>query len=168
MAFELVAEPHLLRRDEAERRVVDLQIAGQRRQAQPIGAVGSRRRSAVGSDLLDVHRRRERVERQATRIDDADAFQRKEPQSSIRSLCDVRAERSRVGAAPHPVRAAETVGRIVRSEGRFPSAGWPTRRFRYAQFAPDRTAWTARNRRRHPRSSNEPRCTAVRRERTAS
>ena len=39
---------------------------------------------AVGDDLLDVHGRRERVEREVTRIDDADAIRRREPQSAIR------------------------------------------------------------------------------------
>ena len=42
-AFQLVAKAHLLRRDQAERGVIDLQIANQRRQAQgpPAREVGS-------------------------------------------------------------------------------------------------------------------------------
>src|SRR4029453_9922516 len=50
--FELDAEAVLLRRDEAQRRVVDLQVAPARRQAQALSRIVRR---TVGGDLLDVH-----------------------------------------------------------------------------------------------------------------
>src|SRR5262249_26715897 len=80
-AFELVSKKNFLRRDEAERGVVNLQIANMRRQWHlPV----LRRRSqivglVVGGDLLDMHWRRKIVEEQVAGIDDADATQRDEP-----------------------------------------------------------------------------------------
>ena len=89
LALELVAEPHLLRRDKTERRVVDLQIARQRGQAEVRICEGIRIVGlAVGDDLLDMHGRRKTVERQAARIHDADAGRANEPQSPIGSLAD--------------------------------------------------------------------------------
>src|SRR5262249_11677192 len=86
--FELVAEEDLFRSDEAERRVVDLEIAYPWRQAH-IPTSGSRSvRSVVGGDLLDVYWRRKFVEGKMARIDDADAIEECEPQLSIGGLRD--------------------------------------------------------------------------------
>ena len=78
LPVEAVPEADLFRRDEAERRVVDLQVADARRQS------NGRRRGAAGQSLrsnfvirdqtLDMDRRSDRIERKAMRVDDLDAF----------------------------------------------------------------------------------------------
>ena len=86
-ALQLVTEVNLVRRDQAERCVINHQVADQRRQprarggriAGPVLPVGL----AVGGDLFDVHRRRKFVEGKVTRIDDADAVVGQELQLSI-------------------------------------------------------------------------------------
>ncbi len=91
-AFQLVAKEILLRSDETERCIVDLQIAHQRWQTHASRL--QRRRVvdlAVGSDLLDVDRRREFVEGKMARIDDLYAFSRHEPQFAIGRLSYPRA-----------------------------------------------------------------------------
>src|SRR5208283_2993439 len=103
-AFQLVTKKHLLRRDEAEPGIVDLEIANQRRQAQTGRRIVA---LAIGADLLDMHRRRKLVERKVTRIDDADAVPRQEPNSSIRGFGNTRAEASRVQMTPNTVRTVE-------------------------------------------------------------
>ena len=94
----------LLWRNKAERGVVDREIADQRRQAQVrrqlVGVI-------VGGDLLNVYRRRKVVERKVTRVDDADAIVRQEPQLSIRRLGDARAVGADARMAPDSVRAVE-------------------------------------------------------------
>src|ERR1035441_4626409 len=90
---------HLIRRDKAERGIVDLEIAGPRRQPNvrncraagqilPIGPV-------VGCDLLDVDRRREFVESKMMGIDHLDAFSRYVPKSAIARLRESRSEGGR-------------------------------------------------------------------------
>jgi len=80
VAFELVFEMDLLRRDQAKIGVVDLEVASQRGQAQVRRGIVC---LAVGGDLLDVHRRREFVEGKVTRIDDADAVPGREPRGFV-------------------------------------------------------------------------------------
>ena len=46
---------------------------------------------AIGSDLLNVHRRRKSIERKVVRVDDANAATTQEPQLAIRRFCDIRA-----------------------------------------------------------------------------
>src|SRR5262249_40433134 len=88
-AFELVAKLILLRGDEAERRVVDLQVAHERWQVRLLSCCGGYVVAlAVGRDLLDVYRRRQLVQRQVLWIDDADAAWRDEPQTSVGRLGD--------------------------------------------------------------------------------
>ena len=97
--FELDAEPVLLRRDEAERRVVDLEIANERRKPDQACVVCL----AIGDDLLDVYGWRKCVERKTMRIDNADAAKRQEPQSAIRGFCDNRAIAEFHSEIPHSV-----------------------------------------------------------------
>src|SRR6266436_2311727 len=59
IAFQLVAKEYLLRRDQTECRVVNLQIAYQRRQTNLSASVIS---LAVSDELLDMHGRRKFVE----------------------------------------------------------------------------------------------------------
>src|SRR5262249_12156512 len=107
-AFELDAKPILFWRDQAERRVVDLQIARQRGQTDAsIGALIRIVRLSVGDNLLDVHRRRKCVGEKVPRIDHADAILANEPQSSIRALGDLRTEPAGKGTASYSVRTVE-------------------------------------------------------------
>src|SRR5262249_36207471 len=97
--------------DEAQRRVVNFQIAYERGQwRQPCGSEGDIVRLAVGGDLFDVHWRRKFVERKVVRIDDADAIQRPEPQSSIRGLGGLRTEAPGRGTASYSVGVVENCG----------------------------------------------------------
>src|SRR5262249_53798972 len=78
VSFEHVAKTDLLRDGEAERRVVDFEIARQRGKARAPAEKRIARqvipvRLAVGDDLLDLHRRRKLVGGNAAWIDDADA-----------------------------------------------------------------------------------------------
>src|SRR5262249_33675192 len=107
-AFELVAKSDLLRRHEAQCGVIDLQIADAWRQ--PYSSIRVCRRAvclAVGDDFLDLHRRRQGVEWKMTRIDDADANGRREPQSSIREAGHRRVETDWRRGAPDAVRSIE-------------------------------------------------------------
>ena len=63
----------LLRRDQAQRGVVDPDVADVGGQAHPLPEFV---RLAVGFDLLDVDRRREFVDSKMTGIDHLDAFSR--------------------------------------------------------------------------------------------
>src|SRR5262249_34880043 len=70
VAFQLVTKTYLLWRGEAERRVVDFQIAYQRRQLHlPIRSGSYIVVLAVSRDLFDVYRRRNAVEGKVARID---------------------------------------------------------------------------------------------------
>src|SRR4029434_924641 len=60
VAFQFVAELNLLRGDEAQRRVINREVANKCGQAQPLRRVVS---LAVGGDLLDLYRGRKLVER---------------------------------------------------------------------------------------------------------
>src|SRR5262249_18530736 len=90
VTLEQVAKSYLFRRDEAQGRVVDLQLA---RQCRERGASPFQRaqivRLAVGRDLLDLQRWRKIIEGQAARIDDAHTVRRDEPQLSVGSCCYV-------------------------------------------------------------------------------
>src|SRR6266404_1696286 len=88
ITFQFVAKTYLLRRDQTECRVVDLEIANQRRQPNLSAGVIS---FAVSDELFDVHRRRKFVEGKVAWIDDADAVPRQEPEFSVRGLGDQRA-----------------------------------------------------------------------------
>src|SRR5262249_16165396 len=80
VAVELVAETILLRGDEGQRGVVNLQIACQRWKGdQPVGVPRRLVRCVVGGDQVDLYRRRQRVVRKVARIDDADTAWRDEP-----------------------------------------------------------------------------------------
>ena len=61
LTFQLIAEAHLFRRDQAKRRVVDRQIPDSRRQAQTVRRIVG---FVVGGDLLDVYGGRELVQRE--------------------------------------------------------------------------------------------------------
>jgi hypothetical protein len=87
LTLQLVSKMDLLRRYEAQRRVIYREIADQRRQAQPTGCIVS---LAVRLDLLDVDRRRKLVDGNVTWIDDVDAVEWQEPQFSIGGLGDAR------------------------------------------------------------------------------
>src|SRR5829696_4908716 len=103
-AFELVAVAHLLRRDEAEARVVEVEAAPARRQAQ----VGRRRhRLAVDAHLLDDGGRRLRVGGHVLGVDGRDALDGREPEAPR-----VVAPRRGVAAAAALARA-HAVGRPV-------------------------------------------------------
>src|ERR1700747_423261 len=113
MAFQLVPKTDLLRRDKAESGVLDLQLASQRGQAWVRGRIAGRVIPvflAVGSDLLDVHRRWEFVEGKVTRIDDADAVAGEEPQFSIGGHGASRAVAETARTAPDSVGTVETGG----------------------------------------------------------
>ena len=75
MVLQLVAKLHLLRGDEAQSGVVDLQIARERWKGKTLIC---RRRNGVSlvvrNHLLDVHGRRPRVDWKVARIDDAHAI----------------------------------------------------------------------------------------------
>src|SRR4029077_3964797 len=80
-AFQLVAKKDLFRRDEAERGEINLQITNERGQRYASVCSGTRVVGLpVGGDLLNIHRRRQRVERQMARIDDPYAVELAEPQ----------------------------------------------------------------------------------------
>ena len=112
LALQLVTESNPLRRDEAECRVIDPDIAHERGQSQAGRGIVN---LSVRDNLLDVHRRWESVERrvtpvQATRIDHVDTASRQVPQSSIRGLSDTRAEAAGERNQPDPVRIVENGG----------------------------------------------------------
>ena len=69
VALEHVAELDLFRRDEAQRRVVDLQVARQRPEIDP-SAGRDVDRPVVRNHALDVHWRRKRVDIEPARIVD--------------------------------------------------------------------------------------------------
>lgn len=92
MAFQPDAKTYLLRCDEAESGVVNHEIVTQRGQVQ-VRRCRARQvlptESAIGRNLLDVYRRRECVDGDVARIDDADAFVWREPQFSVHELGDM-------------------------------------------------------------------------------
>src|SRR4029453_5354599 len=103
-AFEHDAEVVLLGSNEAQPGVVDLQVANMWRQPQ----AGCRViRLAVGGDLLDDHRRDQRVGGKAMRIDDADPAQRQEPDLAVTGFGDDLAVAVTELLAPHSVGAVE-------------------------------------------------------------
>ncbi len=112
--FQLHAEVHLFRHHQAQRGVINRQVAHQRRQLRGRGGcitVGALPVSlAVRDDLLDVHRGRKFVEGKVTRIDDADAVARQEPDPSIRRLSHERRVSTSHGMAPHTIRSVERFG----------------------------------------------------------
>ena len=110
LSFEHVTEPHLLRGGQAERRVVDREVAQTRWEPQPVRRVVD---LVVGSDSLNVHRWRTFVERQMMRIDDADADITHKPQLAIRGFCDDRVIAGREPMAGHSVGPVEN-GRMDR------------------------------------------------------
>src|SRR5262249_24418493 len=84
-AFQLVAKTDFLLRHQAERCVVDLQIAYQRRQRQtPAGVRDDVVALVVGDNLFDVYWRWNFVEGKMMRIDHAHAIRWYKPHSSIR------------------------------------------------------------------------------------
>src|SRR5208283_6247792 len=96
LPLQLESEMHLLRDNQAQGRVVNLEIAHPRRQlwmrgrcmagqVLPIGL-------AIGDDLLDVYRRRSLIELEAMRIDDTDALFDAKPEFPVQRLCNRRAE----------------------------------------------------------------------------
>ena len=96
-AIESIAKLIRFRCDQAQSRVVDLEIAGSWRQAQ------SRRSTvqhvlpvepSVGDDLLDVHRRREPVEHDMIRVEHLDAAPRQKPDLAIGGNGGTRSERA--------------------------------------------------------------------------
>jgi hypothetical protein len=102
LTFQLVAEAHFIRRDEAQRRVIDSQISDERWQLQPVRRIVG---FVIGSDLLDSHRRRNLIDQKMTRIDDLNAFPGHEPQFAIRGFRDTRAVfAGRTGADPDTIR----------------------------------------------------------------
>ena len=103
-AFELDPEPVLLRRDEAQRGVVDLQIANERRQPQTGRRVV---RFPIRDHLLDVHRRRKRVDADVPRIDDGDPVECREPDAAVGRFADLRVVRRTTGEQPDTVGAVE-------------------------------------------------------------
>ena len=62
---------------------------------------------AIGDDLLDVYRRRKLVEGKVTRIDDADAVPRQEPQFSIGRLGDLWVVVAGTGKTPYSIGAVK-------------------------------------------------------------
>ena len=80
IAFQLVAEPDLLRSDKAERGEVYFQIAHARGQAQAVSRLVS---LSVGDDLLDVNWRLNLIEVKSARINDAETVERHEPYFSV-------------------------------------------------------------------------------------
>src|SRR4029450_12225544 len=102
-SLELVAEAHLLRNDQAQRRVINRHVPYIRGQKQLVlGVVGL----AVDCDLFDVHRRWDLVEWYMARIDHADAVVSDVPDSPIRSLGCILYSRN-VGMGAHTVRDVE-------------------------------------------------------------
>ena len=88
LALEFVVEMDLFRRDQAQGGVIDLRRRGRWR----AGASRCRVRYGLPSALilLDVHRRRELVDRKMPGIDHLDTFSRQEPQFAIGELRDGR------------------------------------------------------------------------------
>ncbi len=84
-AFQFVSETDLFRGNEAQRRIVDLQIAYQRRQTHwPTFVRGRIVGFAIRNELFDLHRRLKVIEWKTTWIDDAYAVACREPQLAIR------------------------------------------------------------------------------------
>src|SRR5262249_39555174 len=83
--FQFVAKVHLLRCNKTQRRVFNLQITQQRRQA-PVRNGGRIVSLVVSRNLLDLHRRRNLVKGKMTRINNAHATHGREPQSPVRGL----------------------------------------------------------------------------------
>ena len=92
------------RRDQAQGGVLDSEVADVGGQAHPGPEVVW---FVVGDDLLDVHRRRQLIERKMLRIDDADAAKTQEPQFAIRGFCDNRAIAAGIPMAAHSVGTVE-------------------------------------------------------------
>jgi hypothetical protein len=88
LALQPVLEADLLRRDEAERRVVDLQIAHARRESNAghghIAGHVLPPDIVIGDQPLDMHRCSDGVGRKVPRVDDLDALSHDEPQLAIR------------------------------------------------------------------------------------
>ena len=155
LPLQHVFETDLLRRDQAQRRVIDPTVADVGGQAHP---AREGVRLAVGYDGLDVHRRREFVDGKMARIDDADAVARQKPQSSIRGLGDGRVIAAvRPNDILTPSELSKTVGVNVRFADPAPRHPTPA-----GQSAPSRMPYTARRNGRHPLSSSEPCCMAIR------
>src|SRR5262249_13477018 len=104
-SLEPDAKPVLFRRDEAERRVVNLEIARQRRQ---INSPSSRCvLPTIGRDVLDVHGGRKAVDRRVSWIDNADAVVANEPYSSVSRLRHSRTIAAGLGPDFYAVRTVE-------------------------------------------------------------
>src|SRR5215472_783130 len=104
LTLQLEFELGLLRRDEAESRVVDLYVAHQWWEAQLcVGAVDF----PVDDNLLNMYWRRQLVEGQMARIDHADSQKRIKPDLSIRGLGDPRVVAGGSSEGPRPVGTVE-------------------------------------------------------------
>src|SRR5204863_4031985 len=83
VALELVAEPDPLRGEEAERRVVELQLLDAWRERRRLA---ERERLSVRDHLLDLHGRRLPIDRDALRVDDGDPAHGPEPEPPVLRL----------------------------------------------------------------------------------
>src|SRR5262245_58431951 len=126
LAVEPVAETCFLWCDKAQRRVVDLHVARQRRKSDPSISGRNVEAPVVGGDLLNAHRRRKGVERNTMRIEDSDAAWGCEPELPVRQHGGRRVETDR-----HR-QALDTVGADQRVElDRTVRIGNPRSQFRW-------------------------------------
>src|SRR5262249_51380862 len=102
--FQHVTKENLFGRNEAERGVVDLQVAYQRRQADL--SVDIRRRVVcfvVGDETFDMYWWRQYIEMKLMWIDDGEAIDTSKPKLAIRGPYDVRGGAAKISLASYSI-----------------------------------------------------------------